>query len=93
MVDVVRGARSRWFHDEHGDLVLWQAPNLPIIVWLIARLMQVFVESGPFARLLDAVSFGALFTWGWLELFDGDAYIRRLLGLIVLVVIVGARVG
>ena len=90
---VSRYSSDRWFHDEHGDLVLWQTPNLPIIVWFLARLLQVFVDSGPSARLLGAVSFGALFTWGWLELSDGDAYIRRLLGLIVLIVIVGARAG
>ena len=83
---------DRWLRDEHGDLAVFQAPNPPIIVWVIARLLQLFVHGGRPERLFDVVAFGALFTWSWLELFDGDAYLRRLLGLAVLVAIVVSRV-
>jgi len=76
----VTASTDRWFHDDHGKLVVFQRPNLPIIVWLVARVVGLVVEHGWPSRLLDALGFGALFTWAWLELSDGDAYIRRMLG-------------
>ena len=83
---------DRWFHDEHGELAVWQLPNPPLVVWLVARFLGIFVHHGRSARLVDVVAFGALFTWSWLELFDGAAYVRRLLGLVVLLAVVAARV-
>ena len=46
------------------------------------------LTSGMPYALLDTVAFGALFTWAWLELFDGVNYFRRALGLVVLTVAV-----
>jgi len=63
-----------------------------LVVWLVARFLGIFVHHGRSARLVDVVAFGALFTWSWLELFDGAAYVRRLLGLVVLLAVVAARV-
>ena len=83
---------QRWFHDDRGRLVIAQRPNLPIVVWVIARLVELLAGDGRLARLGDAVGFGALFTWAWLEVADGDARIRRVLGAVVLVAIVAGRV-
>src|SRR5664279_4277572 len=71
-----RQTSDRWFHDANGDLAVWQRPNLPLMVWGAARLLELFVRHGRPTRLLDAIGFGALFVWSWLELFDGSAYIR-----------------
>ena len=83
---------DRWLRNSDGDLVLGQMPNPPLITWMVARVLEVFVRTGWPARLLDVVAFGALFTWAWLEIFDGDTYLRRLLGLVVMVAIVWSRV-
>lgn len=85
-------ATDRWLRDSDGRLAVVQRPNVPIILWLATRALQVFTEHGRPARLLDVVGFGALFTWSWLELFHGRAYVRRVLGLVVLIAIVIARV-
>lgn len=82
---------DRWFHDKTGKLVVVQPPNLPIIVWIVARVADAVIGADRPSRVLDAVAFGALFTWAWLEAFQGSAHIRRVLGVVVLVAIVVGR--
>lgn len=61
-----------------------QAPNFPLIVWFVFLLVERFT-SGTVEAVASLVSFGALFTWAWLEISDGVTPFRRLLGLGVLV--------
>lgn len=82
---------DRWFHDAQGRLVVFQRPNLPLIVWLVTRLAGVVMKHGLPSRLLDAVGFGALFTWAWLELFEGSSRFRRVLGGAAIVGLVAGR--
>jgi len=76
---------DRTFRDSEGKIVLAQMPNLPVLVWLVTTLLQFVVPSGRLHTGLEAIAFGSLFTWAWLELFQGVNYFRRSLGLIVLV--------
>lgn len=75
---------NRTFRDSDGNIVIAQMPNLPILVWLAATLLELLVTTGNFHRGIDAVAFGSLFTWAWQELFQGVNYFRRSLGLVVL---------
>lgn len=83
---------DRTFRDSEGNIVLGQPPNLPILVWVGASLLQLVVTSGKIHIGLDLIAFGSLFTWAWEELFQGVNYFRRALGLIVLVVAIGLRI-
>ncbi|MBD2078196.1 hypothetical protein H6F86_30765 [Phormidium sp. FACHB-592] len=76
---------DRTFRDSEGNLVLAQAPNLPLLVGLTGTLLQYILPDGKPHTVLALVAFGALFTWAWQELFEGVNYFRRALGLIVLV--------
>jgi len=69
----------------NGKQGLAQLPNVPIIVWLAALIVAQLL-NGKAQHVAQAVSFGAIFTWAWLELFQGVSYFRRLLGAVVLVV-------
>lgn len=82
---------KKCFCDHEGRLVLFQLPNLPFSVWF-GSLVITSVTSGTVNRVFEVVSFGALFTWAWLEIFKGDSYFRRVLGLIVMIVIISNRV-
>ena len=75
---------DRCFRDKDGRLVIMQAPNAPIVIWVVSTLLQK-VTSGTLQNLASLVAFGSLFTWAWLELTKGDSYFRRFLGVIVLV--------
>ncbi|WOD39857.1 hypothetical protein [Nodosilinea sp. E11] len=72
------------FRDNKGDIVIAQAPNLPVLVGLITTFLQFLLPSGNIHLGLKLVAFGALFTWAWQELFEGVNYFRRGLGLISL---------
>lgn len=76
---------DRTFRDDEGQIVIAQPPNLPILVWLTATLLQLVFRDGQIHIGLGLIAFGSLFTWAWQELFEGVNYFRRSLGLIALV--------
>lgn len=76
---------DRTFRDSEGKIVIAQKPNLPILVWGTASLLQLIGLDGKFQTALELIAFGSLFTWAWLEVFQGVNYFRRALGLVVLV--------
>ena len=73
---------DRTFRDSEGNIVIAQAPNLPVLVGVAASLLQSVLPSGQLHRAAALIAFGALFTWAWQELFEGVNYFRRALGLI-----------
>ncbi|WP_100897886.1 hypothetical protein [Nostoc flagelliforme] len=76
---------DKTFRDNEGNIVVAQMPNLPLILWIVTSLLTLIFPSGKINTLLDLVAYGSLFTWAWLELFQGVNYFRRALGLVVLV--------
>jgi hypothetical protein len=82
----------KFFRDSNGNIVIAQPPNPPIIVWGVVSLLKLIFTTGLTNVGLDLIAFGSLFTWAWLELFQGVNYFRRTLGLIVLIGFVGFRI-
>ncbi|WP_206818043.1 hypothetical protein [Chroococcus sp. FPU101] len=82
---------DKTFRDDEGNIVIAQKPNLPILLWLGATLLKFIVPEGNLYLILDTLALGSLFTWAWLELFQGVNYFRRFLGLVVLLVIFASR--
>lgn len=78
---------SHFFKDKNGKIAVAQLPNPPLIAFLVFRFLQM-VASGTLQQMASVVAFGSLFTWAWLELFQGANYFRRLLGIVVLVGII-----
>ena len=74
-----------FFKDKHGEVVIGQKPNGPIVVWAVTFGISFLPLPEVVAQIIALISFGALFTWCWLELTSGVNYFRRLLGMIVLV--------
>jgi hypothetical protein len=83
---------DRTFRDSEGKIAVAQPPNLPILVWVVASLLQLVLTSGKIHTGLDLIAFGSLFTWAWQELFQGVNYFRRALGLVVLVGAIAVRI-
>ncbi|MDF5724942.1 MAG: hypothetical protein PUP91_31700 [Rhizonema sp. PD37] len=79
------------FRDSEGNIVIAQPPNPPIIVWAVASVLKLVFTTGEISVGLDAIAFGSLFTWAWLELFQGVNYFRRGLGIIVFITIIASR--
>ena len=76
---------GKFFKDENGKVVLSQSPNLPLWIWIVTKILQLFISTGQGASVLAATSFGALSIWALLELFQGDTYFRRFLGFMVII--------
>ena len=59
-----------------------QAPNLPLIVVILAALVGRVVEEGSGVnRIADAAFVASLSIWSYLEAVDGVNAFRRLLGI------------
>ncbi|MFN6469144.1 MAG: hypothetical protein RMY36_005635 [Nostoc sp. SerVER01] len=80
------------FRDSNGKIVLAQPPNPPLILWAVASLLSLILPVGKINTVLDVLADGSLFTWAWLELFDGVNYFRRALGLAVFIVIIASKI-
>ena len=80
------------FKDSHGNTVIAQKPNLPMKVWLVAFLLSKLPLTQLITDISSLVAFGAIFTWAWLEIFDGTNVWRRILGTIVMIVILSLRI-
>lgn len=76
---------GKFLKDKHGKVVVWQNPNLALWTWFVAMILTHILPYGQLNFAAGLISFGALFTWAWLEIFEGASYLRRTLGAIVLI--------
>jgi hypothetical protein len=84
---------DKTFRDIEGNFVIAQPPNLPLLVWLAATLLKLVpMKSDSISIALDTIALGALFTWAWLELFEGVNYFRRTLGFMVLIGAIASKI-
>lgn len=72
--------------------VIAQKPNLPLIVWFVTLLISKLPLPLILIKIFALISFGAIFTWAWLEIFSGVNYFRRILGGVVMFIIIYLRV-
>lgn len=73
--------------DKEGKYVIAQFPNVPIMLFVLAKLMQQ-ITSGGVNEIFSRIGFGTLFVWAYLEFSQGVNSFRRALGLLVLIFIV-----
>ncbi|WP_310488358.1 hypothetical protein [Chamaesiphon sp. VAR_69_metabat_338] len=83
---------DNFFRDSNGEIVIAQPPNIPILVWFAASLLQLLYKTGQINLGLDILATGSLLVWAILELFQGVNYFRRSLGAIVLVWILVSKI-
>ena len=76
---------DKLFRTANGEIVLGQLPNLPILIWVAASILKLFVKTARVQIGLDIIASSALFVWAIAELFQGVNYFRRYLGLVVLI--------
>lgn len=75
--------------DKNNQVVLFQQPNLPIIVAAISFVVGHLL-SGSLSNIFLALAFGAFFTWAWLEVFQGATPIRRIMGASVIILLLAS---
>ena len=79
-----------FFRDDEGNIALWEVPNVPLIVAMVSVLLQL-LTTGKLSHLMGLIFYGSIFTWSWLEIAYGVSLFRRVLGLIVVIAVVWAK--
>ena len=92
MVDSKRSehsAFSRFFRNaETGEVVVAQAPNLPLWVFIVATALRIIWHpDGVSGTVISIVGTVALVVWAALEIASGESPFRRVLGGAVLLVV------
>jgi hypothetical protein len=80
---------QKFFGNNYGRIVLWQTPNVPLIVWFGCNVANWLIASRGLSLVLHEIGTVALVIWAVLELGRGESYFRRTLGLVVLIWAVG----
>lgn len=74
----------KFFKDKDGKIVIWQSPNLPLIGWVVFRVLSVVTHDKEISAGMSHLATLLLFTWAYLEAKDGVNTFRRLLGIVVM---------
>ncbi|QDQ40177.1 hypothetical protein E3226_007070 [Legionella geestiana] len=79
-----------FFKNSKGQIVIFQAPNLPLICWLILTILNLLWSNNQpkMHNFFNLLSFGFIFTWAWLEITSGVNYFRQALGVLVIIIAV-----
>jgi hypothetical protein len=80
----VRHLFNRFFRDEHGEIVMAQAPNLPILGWAICAALSKLIREGRLHTSFHLLAQAFLFTWAYMEIRSGVTPFRRTLGALVM---------
>lgn len=79
---------SAFFKDNEGDVVVWQMPNIPLLGWLLFKLLSLITHPGLVKNGFEGFSMAFLFTWAYLEITSGKSYFRRALGVVIAVALI-----
>jgi hypothetical protein len=79
---------NKFLQDKNGVVVLIQPPNLPIVGWFVFMVVGTTLSDTLLKKGFIALSGAFLFVWAYLEITQGVTYLRRLLGVVIVVVII-----
>jgi hypothetical protein len=89
----IKGYMDWLFKDLHGrkgGYVIAEAPNKPLIAFMILIVLAVISYPGFWQSGFSFLAYIALAWWGWLESRGGRSRFRKLLGWGSLIALVGA---
>lgn len=79
---------DRFWKNKRGDVVIYQRPNIFLIIWIVFTVASLFVPHGVPENTCWIISMVSLTIWAVLEIWSGVNYFRRVLGAIVLLFII-----
>lgn len=79
---------ASFFKNNQGNTVIWQTPNIPLLSWLVLKLLAMVINNEQFKSGFSKLSTAFLFAWAYLEITSGASYFRRLLGLVVMTALI-----
>ncbi|HEY5442243.1 MAG TPA: hypothetical protein VIJ68_01755 [Candidatus Saccharimonadales bacterium] len=88
--------RSLWdkiWRTRAGDIVIFQMPNIWLIIWVVLTCISLLASSHNMANTFWWLSSAVLAIWALLEIFKGVNYFRRALGVFILLLTIGTLFG
>lgn len=85
-------ALNKLIGNKDHQLTLFQFPNAPLWTWIIGTLTAKLVKTGLIHTVATCTALVALLIWAFWELINGDNYVRRIFGGIVLAVSLISRI-
>jgi len=85
-----RTFNEKFWHNDRGQVVVWQKPNIYLATWGIITVVNWFLPLDWIEKSLGFVSLIAIIVWGVLEVYSGTNYFRRLIGALVLLAILAS---
>jgi hypothetical protein len=82
---------KKGFTDDKGNVVIWQAPNIPLWGWFIFLVLSMIFSKGILHTASKYISLVFLVIWAILEIVKGASIFRRILGVVVLVLSIVSR--
>lgn len=83
-----QSSATSFFRNSEGDIAIWQWPNIPLLGWLVFKILSLFIKTESIKSGCVNLSMAFLFTWAYLEITSGASYFRRLLGITVMIALV-----
>lgn len=74
---------KRFITDKHGTVVVFQAPNIPLILWAVAFSLSRVVSENYWTGAFSKLSTLFIAIWAYLEVTSGESLFQRTLGVIV----------
>lgn len=81
---VAMNAKRIW-RDDEGRVVLWQSPNIWLIIWALGEIAGRLIKSDTTSKSIYLIAVMSIAVWAVLEILQGVNYFRRILGLVVFV--------
>ena len=88
---IMKHLKKLLFQDNTGKYIVAQPPNVLVYVMIIAAIGGHLFTHGKAQTFFDSLFFGAAFAWSYLEIRFGEAGVRRILGVVVMVAIFSSR--
>lgn len=79
---------ASFFKDRNGNVVIWQWPNVPLMSWLIFKILSMVIKTSNIKGACENLSMAFLFTWAYLEITSGKSYFRRTLGAVIMIALI-----
>jgi hypothetical protein len=74
---------SKFFKDKNERVVIWQWPNIYLWLWLGLYAASKVINDSETKQGFQLVGNAVLLTWAIKEIWQGESYFRRLLGVLV----------
>lgn len=77
---------NSFFEDRHGNVVIYQRPNILIIAAVVSSMIALLTNKGVIHAVTAWIAITTWLAWSLLEVIFGDSYFRKTIGVLSLLI-------